>query len=371
MKNFLFIFLLFPLLVFGQAEKTHRSIIIDSIKAFNGGIIDVKDTLKQDIGIKFNDGTFQSTAAVGGADGNGIYDGSGVIPLSTTSVLSDTWTIKGTSTATETFLDFTRSDDIKSVSVGINSGIGFIQVRNPTGGIDTRIGAGFSVNSFFKRGLYIGENALVSSRFQITTTNTEEFVHIKNSNNLKGVESRVNTTRTIYRLYDGQGDVVGTNTFVTFRSDNFDNWIQPGNDALAIGHQSGTAMLDIRGKDATSANFALKVQSNVGTHLLSVKNDGQVVTEITLNYFTDTSIANDNYGIEEALFDIYTTGMNLYVSIGVANTGAATLQINALAAKTIKKLHDQDLITGDIEAGQIIHIIFDGTNWQMLSQLGQ
>jgi len=65
MKKLLLIFLLFPLFVFGQAEKTHRAIIIDSIKAFNGGIIDVKDTLKQDIGIKFNDGTFQSTAAIG------------------------------------------------------------------------------------------------------------------------------------------------------------------------------------------------------------------------------------------------------------------------------------------------------------------
>ncbi len=69
------ILLLLPLITFGQAQKVYKAVIIDSLKARTGGIIDVKDTLKHDIGIKFNDGTFQSTAAVAGGDG--IYGGDG------------------------------------------------------------------------------------------------------------------------------------------------------------------------------------------------------------------------------------------------------------------------------------------------------
>ena len=37
----------------------------------------------------------------------------------------------------------------------------------------------------------------------------------------------------------------------------------------------------------------------------------------------------------------------------------------------ILKMHDQALVTGDIEAGQVVVCVFDGTNWQMTSQLAQ
>lgn len=65
----------------------------------------------------------------------------------------------------------------------------------------------------------------------------------------------------------------------------------------------------------------------------------------------------------------YTTGMLVNFSANTINTGAATLNVNGLGAKTIKKLHDQDLADGDIEAGQIVTVIYDGTNFQMQSQV--
>lgn len=65
----------------------------------------------------------------------------------------------------------------------------------------------------------------------------------------------------------------------------------------------------------------------------------------------------------------YTAGMKFVFKTDVANTGAATLNVNSLGAVTIKKLGDQDLATGDIEAGQIVEVVYDGTNFQMLSQL--
>ncbi len=49
-----------------------------------------------------------------------------------------------------------------------------------------------------------------------------------------------------------------------------------------------------------------------------------------------------------------------------ANTGAATLNVNGLGAKTIKKNVSSDLETGDILANQIVEVVYDGTNFQLL-----
>lgn len=85
---------------------------------------------------------------------------------------------------------------------------------------------------------------------------------------------------------------------------------------------------------------------------------------------TDTS-STDAYKVVMPGITEYKTGMQVSFLTGHANTDAATLTINGLTAKTIKKLRDQDLATGDIEATQIVVVIYDGTNWQMTSQLAQ
>lgn len=79
--------------------------------------------------------------------------------------------------------------------------------------------------------------------------------------------------------------------------------------------------------------------------------------------------SSDTYAITlDPIPTAYTTGMVVNFKANTANTGAATLNCNGLGAKTIKKLHDQDLATGDIESGQIVTVAYDGTNFQMQSQ---
>ena len=69
MRKFAFIILLlFPLIAFPQAEKRYRSIIIDSIKALSGGIIDAKDNVK-----------FEKAISIGGA-----LDGSAILTVTST-----------------------------------------------------------------------------------------------------------------------------------------------------------------------------------------------------------------------------------------------------------------------------------------------
>jgi len=57
----------------------------------------------------------------------------------------------------------------------------------------------------------------------------------------------------------------------------------------------------------------------------------------------------------------------------VGNTGALNIQVDSLTARDLRKQHDTELVSGDIELGQIIEARWDATNtrWQMTSQLAQ
>lgn len=66
----------------------------------------------------------------------------------------------------------------------------------------------------------------------------------------------------------------------------------------------------------------------------------------------------------------YTAGMLVSFQANTANTGPATLNVNSLGAKAIKKNTGMDLDTGDIAADQIVTVIYDGTNFQVQSAAG-
>lgn len=63
----------------------------------------------------------------------------------------------------------------------------------------------------------------------------------------------------------------------------------------------------------------------------------------------------------------YYTGMVVRFKANTLNTSAATLNVNSLGAKTIKKSYNADLETGDIVANQILTVVYDGTNFQLQS----
>jgi hypothetical protein len=69
----------------------------------------------------------------------------------------------------------------------------------------------------------------------------------------------------------------------------------------------------------------------------------------------------------------YVTGAQYTFKAATANTAAATLALNGLAVKTLKKLVGAittDLIANDIRVGQLVTVRYDGVNMQVLSQLG-
>lgn len=119
----------------------------------------------------------------------------------------------------------------------------------------------------------------------------------------------------------------------------------------------------------------------VGTAALAITGGGAANTGLT-NDQVRAIVQPDSHrgGASAAGSDAYaitlsptitalTVGMEVWVKADVANTGAATLNVNGIGAAAIKKQHDQDLASNDIEAGQVFSVRWDGTNWQMVSQL--
>lgn len=141
-------------------------------------------------------------------------------------------------------------------------------------------------------------------------------------------------------------------------------------DALAIaGAPNGTTSQKGIFELATQAeNNAGTSTGGTGASLVATPNLTALTVQNGLWVFAADSVGTDAYAITLApAVTAYVTGQGFTFSAGTANTGAATLNVNALGAKTIKKNHDQDLETGDIESGKIVQVIYDGTNFQMQS----
>lgn len=111
-----------------------------------------------------------------------------------------------------------------------------------------------------------------------------------------------------------------------------------------------------------------------GTNMQLVSPIGkQPITQTGAEIFAIDAAGNDTYVITlSPVPAALVAGMVVRFKAGTANTGPATLNVNSLGAKTIKKHHDQDLNTGDIEANQIVEVVYDAVAdvWQMNSQLG-
>lgn len=92
--------------------------------------------------------------------------------------------------------------------------------------------------------------------------------------------------------------------------------------------------------------------------------------EGALPYAADTGAA-DAYAIAlDPALSGYITGMPIFFKAANANTGASTLDINGLGTKSIKKSTDVDLVAGDIKAGQIVLVVYDGVNFQAIGDMG-
>ena len=148
---------------------------------------------------------------------------------------------------------------------------------------------------------------------------------------------------------------------------------------------TGAATLDINSNGAKSIvksfDVALRNDDTKAGQVVAVIYDGtnfQLLSPIGTSldqsggqiYAADGG-SNDTYAITlNPVPSAYTTGMVINFLANTKNTGACTLNVNGLGAKNIRKYKDVVLVNDDIKASQIVSVVYDGTNFQLLSQVG-
>jgi hypothetical protein len=95
---------------------------------------------------------------------------------------------------------------------------------------------------------------------------------------------------------------------------------------------------------------------------------------LNASQFCSDAGANDTYACNlSPAVTAYVTGTHYRFKANTANTGPATINFNAVGAISIKKAAGgitTDPADNDIRVGQWVDLVYDGTNMQMQSTLG-
>lgn len=167
-------------------------------------------------------------------------------------------------------------------------------------------------------------------------------------------------------------------------------------DTAKASNQSRSGMLVLAGTLTANCNaiipnrsksYFVQVTATLGAFTLGMKTSAGTATKFPNQglYFVICDGAADvtcvpldgtNYAIADGT-DTYTAtcafpvstlraGMEFTVYFTNANTGAATLNVNGIGAKSIVKNGSSAIAVGDIAAGMIGKLVYDGTNMQLL-----
>lgn len=134
----------------------------------------------------------------------------------------------------------------------------------------------------------------------------------------------------------------------------------------------GVWAAEVNDLNVTDASNTARFPENMAP---SAVNDGARALEgIVARWDKDINGSLDSLGAADAytvsanrtLTALY-DGLTIAFEVTVANSASATLNVDSLGAKEIKKLHDQSLVAGDLEDGQKIVVIYDSDAavWQL------
>lgn len=200
------------------------------------------------------------------------------------------------------------------------------------------------------------------------------------------VEGDVSTPYEAVRTIDFDSSTEmepGTSVYIIYGTVNIQTtWILQsivttvGTDAIIFsanafgGFTANRALIsDSVGKADTSSTTSTEIAYVSGvTSAIQTQLDSKINQSGSQIYAADSG-STDTYVITlNPAPSSYTVGMVINFKANTANTGPATLNVNGLGAIPIVKNHDEALINGNIEAGQIVTVIYDGTNFQTQSQ---
>lgn len=126
------------------------------------------------------------------------------------------------------------------------------------------------------------------------------------------------------------------------------------------------------GQTTASGNLPMGgfIHTNVGNATIRTNyaSAGQV-QDGTLTYLTSVAGTDTITAVGAVGMTAYATGQKFtFVSAG-ANTGAATININSIGAKALTKNGATALSAGDIPSGAAVEVVYDGTQFQVVSAM--
>jgi hypothetical protein len=106
------------------------------------------------------------------------------------------------------------------------------------------------------------------------------------------------------------------------------------------------------------------LDNNVGDGFISPQKHNNILVDVidTISPTHGTAAGTDTYTVAMAVTQVAYSDHKLYlVSFPNTNTGAATLDVDSLGAKGLKKGANIDLAASDIVVGKIYEIRYDAT----------
>lgn len=149
------------------------------------------------------------------------------------------------------------------------------------------------------------------------------------------------------------------------------NHTNPGGATLNVNGLGSKALGDVNGESLTGGEIQAGAKYWVqydatAFRLISAPSKAPIL------YAVDTGSANTYVASVPALDVASLTsirGLIITFKATAANTGASTLNLNTLGATAIKKKGTTDLSSGDILAGQMVSVTYDGTAWQLVGSM--
>jgi hypothetical protein len=96
---------------------------------------------------------------------------------------------------------------------------------------------------------------------------------------------------------------------------------------------------------------------------------GGQVQDGSISYLTSVSGTNAVTAVAALGMSAYAVGQRFSFLAAGTNTGATTLNINSIGAKPVTKNGTNALTGGEITSGAVVEVLYDGTEFQITSQL--
>jgi hypothetical protein len=141
-------------------------------------------------------------------------------------------------------------------------------------------------------------------------------------------------------------------------------------DAAQVGANANPIILDARGEASIfwAGAYKVQLQDALGNVIWTQDNVTSLMQFALDNYAVDSGAVNA-YAAAGVTVGAYVAGLRVSVKIANTNTGASTLNYGGLGAKSIKLTNGAALVGGELIAGGLAELEYDGVNFQLLSVL--